>query len=241
MKDRFIPGKAFECLRAAVAFFTPKMCTAWAEPHDGEPCVFVCNHARAYGPIAMCAHFPLAKQSTPWIISNMMHAKEVPAYVRRDFWWQRDRWYTKLLDYTLAYVYALLLPPVMRGIKGIPVYHDMRSVTTFRDSVKAVRAGRNLIIFPEQPTGFEGYADVLSDGFALIAKQVFRATGKALKFYPVYVDWGAHTIDVGRAIRYDPHSADPDQTKHIVQQLSATVLHKNVPAEQEEAPAAAQK
>lgn len=43
-------SKAYERLCAFVRAVTPAMTTQWEEPFRGEPSVFVCNHAGAFGP-----------------------------------------------------------------------------------------------------------------------------------------------------------------------------------------------
>ena len=42
-------SKAYERLCAFVRAVTPAMTTQWEEPFRGEPSVFVCNHAGAFG------------------------------------------------------------------------------------------------------------------------------------------------------------------------------------------------
>lgn len=59
-------GKLFTCLRAVYCAFTPKMTTTWEEPFSDKPCIFVCNHVGALGPIDMVTKFPLHDQVFAW-------------------------------------------------------------------------------------------------------------------------------------------------------------------------------
>lgn len=211
-------------LRSLVRLFTPRITTSWEVPYDGEPAVFVANHDRARGPLAMCAHFSLCTELRPWIIARMMNIREVPEYVRQDFWWKQGRWYTKLLDHTLPYPIALILPPVFHGVEGIPVYHDSRVVSTFKESIRTLNSGKNVALFPERAEGFGDYSDNLNSGFLLIAKSYYKKTGKALNFYPVYVDWDAHTISVARPIQYNPSAEHSSQSKTIIDQISSFIV-----------------
>ena len=93
MKEgRMKMGKKFYKLAGAtVRLFSHKMKTEWEVPFEDGPCVFVVNHAGSSGPVDMCAKFPLRDKIHPWVNSEMLSAKEVPAYVRKSFWWKPAR------------------------------------------------------------------------------------------------------------------------------------------------------
>ena len=99
-------GKLYTVLRGAVRLFTPKMTADWAVPFDGEPSVFCPNHAGAFGPIDMCAHFPLSDHCHPWLNAAVMDPKQVPAYVRQDYWWKPGCKLEPLYNATLPYMAA---------------------------------------------------------------------------------------------------------------------------------------
>ena len=86
----------------------PEMETVWEEPFDGEAAVFCPNHAASFGPIAMCAFFSLRDQCHPWLNAGIMERKEIPAYVRQDYWWEPGCFFEPLLNMTLPYLMALL-------------------------------------------------------------------------------------------------------------------------------------
>lgn len=191
------------------------MKTVWKSPFDGNPSIFVCNHDRAWGPIAMCAHFDLYKEVRPWINSQVLSAREIPSYVREDFWWPRDKWYTKILDYTVAYIIALILPPILRGSACVPVHHDSGVMSTLRGSVDALQSGNHIILFPEHPTGYKQYGEGVFSGFTSIGRLLKRRTGQAVNFYPTYVDWKAHEIRVGDPVTYGAQDSHKDSAEEI--------------------------
>ena len=80
-------SKFYNGLIRLVRFVLPDMETVWEEPFDGEAAVFCPNHAASFGPIAMCAFFSLRDQCHPWLNAGIMERKEIPAYVRQDYWW----------------------------------------------------------------------------------------------------------------------------------------------------------
>ncbi|MEG2002471.1 MAG: hypothetical protein RR107_05205 [Clostridia bacterium] len=172
--------------------------TFWDEPFKNEPSVFVCNHERAYGPIAMMACFPLRDSVNPWIIAEVCHAKTTPNYIRHDFWWKQDKWYTKILDYTVPYPIALILPPTLRGSEPIEVHHDASVISTFKQSLEVLEHNRNIVLFPEKPLEYAEYSQSLYDGFVNIARLYVKKTGKPLNFYPVYIDKKSKTFHVGK-------------------------------------------
>ncbi|MEG1017477.1 MAG: hypothetical protein RR058_04395 [Oscillospiraceae bacterium] len=202
---------------------THSMETTWETPYDGQPAIFACNHARAFGPIAMTVHFDLAKSSCSWINHQMMQAKMVPSYIRKDFWWKQGMWYTHIFDYTLPYIVALVIPPLFRGSGGIPVYHDMRVMQTFRESAEKLKSGKNIIIFPEKPVGYNEYSKELSTGFTSIARHLLREGCKPPKFYPVHIDWKRKKITVGSPVSYDPNLPVKEESIAIVSKLARTV------------------
>lgn len=214
-RDRWKQSRFFEFLRKAIMFFTGPMDTIWQEEFDGEPSIFVCNHDRAYGPIAMCVQFDHCKELRPWINHEVLSFKTMPPYVRQDYWYPPDKWYTKILDYTAAYFYSLIIPPIMRGSACIPVYHDTKVMSTLRASVDAIRQGHHIMLFPEHPSGYGEYSADVFTGFVSLGRLVQRRTGKTVSFYPTFVDWKAREIRVGAPIRYNSQENFELQAENI--------------------------
>jgi len=195
--------KSYRFLRGLIRLCTYHMRVEWTVPFTGEPSVFICNHAGALGPIDVCAKFPLADSIHPWMNAQVLSAREVPAYVRQDYWWKPGSRLAPLCNITLPYIAAAILPPILRTAPAVPVYHDIRVMKTFRESLKLLSAGEHLVIFPEQPSGFQAHASELNRGFLQIAPAYARATGKALPFWPVCIDYKKRVFRVAAPIYYD--------------------------------------
>lgn len=208
-------SRFYRSLRWVLHWATPKMKTIWQQPYEGEPAVFVCNHDRAYGPIAMCVHFSHRDNIRPWINAQVLSHRAMPEYVRHDFWWDPDKWNAPLCSYTLAYFYALIIPPILRGSDCIPVYHSGGVMSTLRSSVKYLKDGYQLLLFPEHPSGYCQYTEELFDGYTAVAKLLHKRTGQCLRFYPTYVNWKEHTISVSSPITYDPQLPLQEQTDAV--------------------------
>ncbi len=205
----------YKFVRGAVRLFTPSMKTTWSEPFRGTPSIFVCNHDRAYGPIAMCAYFDLRDDTRPWINAEVLSAKNMPEYVRHDYWWDPEKWYAPIFNYTAAYFYAGLIPPILRGSDSIGVHHDTGAMATLRTSVKYLNDGKHILLFPEHPDGYGKYKEDIFDGFISLGKLYYGRTKKCIDFYPVFVDWKAHEIRVGRPLAYDSSVPMQDFTQAV--------------------------
>ena len=215
-----MPKKMYKVLSSIIRGITPRMKTTWEEPFDGEACVFVGNHAGAFGPIDMCVKFPLRDQCFTWMNADVLDPKLVPAYVRQDYWWKPGCKLEPLYNATLPYMAAAVLPPILRLVPTVPVYHDMRVMTTMRQSLRHLKEGHHLVIFPEQPSGYQSHHDWINTGFLQIAPMYYKATGKILKFYPVHLDYHKHTFKVAKPIAFDPERTLEEQTPELVEVLA---------------------
>jgi hypothetical protein len=124
-----------------------------------------------------------------------------------------------LYNITLPYIAAALLPPLLKSAPGVPVYHDARGVKTFRQSIRHLKNGNCLIIFPEQPSGYRSHHTWINKGFFQIAPLAYRTLGIALKFYPVYLDHKNHLIHVSEPVRYEPGVPLDAQTPALIKAI----------------------
>lgn len=213
--------RSYRVLRGLIRTFTPRMATTWAVPFDGQPSVFCPNHAGAMGPIHMCAHFELADECHPWFNAAVADARQMPAYVRQDYWWKPGCKMEWLYNATLPYLAAAVLPPIMRTVPGVPVYHDMQVLKTFRQSVAFLKKGESLIIFPQQPSGYGSHYAELNRGFLQIAPMAWRTLGLRLNFYPVHIE--GQTIAVGQPVQFDPDKPLKEQEQALIDGIAAGI------------------
>lgn len=209
-------GKLYKGLVGAVRLLAPKMTCEWAVPYDGQPAVFCPNHAGAFGPIDMCAHFPLSDSCHPWLNAAMTDARQVPAYVRQDYWWRPGCKLEPLYNATLPYLAAAIIPPILRSVPGVPVYHDMQVIKTFRKSMQYLKQGENLVIFAQQPSGFQSHYMELNRGFLQIAPMAYKQLGIALKFYPVHIDYKHRKFTVSAPVQFDPARTLKQQEQELI-------------------------
>jgi hypothetical protein len=196
------------------------MKTEWETPFEEGPCVFVGNHVGAIGPVDMCTKFPLWQKSHPWINAGMLDAKEVPAYVRQDYWWKPGSFFEPVLNVTVPYMAAAVVPPILRSLPYIPVYHDQRIIVTMRESIKAMKKGDYLIIFPEQPSGWLSHHEWINTGWLRLGELWYRASGRALKMYPVHIDRKGRKFVISKPVWYDPARRFAEQEKELAEALA---------------------
>ena len=103
----------------------------------------------------------------------------------------------------------------------------MQVVKTFRQSLDFLRAGDQLTIFPQQPSGYKSHHFNINKGFLQIAPMAWRTLHIALKFYPVYIDHAGHTIYVKKPIQFDPERKLADQEAEILDVLANGLLGKD--------------
>lgn len=201
--------------------FSHRMRTEWEVPFEEGPCVFVVNNAGLTGPVDMCTKFTKREKCHPWINEVLTDRKNIPAYVRRDFWWKPGTWYAPILNATVPYMASLLVPPVMKGCPYVPVYHDQRIMLTLRESVRVLQKEESLIIFPEQPAGRGmSHHEWISTGWMRLGELWYRSGGRALKMYPVHIDRKKHLIRVAKPVWYDPAKRYRDQERELAAALS---------------------
>ena len=184
-------------------FFHCRLVSAENLPQSGEPVVFVANHYNVFGPVSFILSVPL--RSSVWvneeIITLETAAKAFHPGVHALVPFLGDR----AVDWICEKLGRLACRILIR-FQAIPVdrHHPGRLIATLRQSVAALTAGQNLIIFPE--VGLPEYSltsvTPFFSGFATIGSVYYRKTGKTLRFCPCYIDQQHHTIRFGELISY---------------------------------------
>ncbi len=202
----------YRFLRRLVLFFYPKTDVVGLENLPDGGAIVVGNHTQMNGPIAGELYFPGPHYI--WCAGQMMELKEVPAYAYKDFWSFKPRyirWYYKLASYLIAPLAVCLF----NNAHTIPVYHDTRILTTFRQTVQRLREGCRVIIFPEYNKKYNNILYDFQDKFVDVAWMYYRKTGKALSFVPMYIAPAFHRIYLGEPIPFCPQNPRPQERRRI--------------------------
>jgi len=208
-------------LKIVVGPFLPRLEVSWETPFDGEPCVFVCNHDRAMGPLQIAARFPLMQDSRIWIFADPLSRETTPAYVRQDHWWKEDSRLAPFYNAVIPPVVSWILPPILRSVPYIAVYHDGRAVRTMKDSLRALRdEKKHVIIFPEIPTAYgEHDTGKINEGFLNLLPMYRKLTGKNLAIWPVHLDRERKQMAIKAPISMDPERPLAEQTAELSRKI----------------------
>ena len=213
-------GKIFYRMAVpCIQTLTHRMTVEWEEPFEEGPCVFIGNHLGAIGPVDMCAKFPLRDRIHPWINNGVLETRLVPAYVRQDYWWRPESRLAPLMNVTVPYLVAPVLPFILRSVQYIPVYHDQRVMTTLRQSLRVLQQGDYVLIFPEKAAGWHSYQDELNMGWLRLGELWHRISGQPLKIIPVHIDVPNGVFRVSRALYFDPERSCEDQQDELAEAL----------------------
>lgn len=188
--------------------------------------VLVCNHGELYGPIATNLYIPISFR--PWAISKMMERDAIVRHIYENTM-VRQTWLPAFLKLPLTKLVSLLCLWAFNSLEAIPVYRDdPRSlIKTFRQTVEAMQAGDNILLFPEhdrpEAPGQRGYVlegvGALYTGFAMIAPAYYAKTNKRAVFLPIYASKHLRTITIGAGVTYNPDAPATAEKLRIVQTL----------------------
>ena len=214
-------GKRFYRFAGGVLrLFSHRRKTEWEVRFEEGPCVFVVSNVGAAGPVEMCIKFSERDRCHPWLNEGILTAREIPKYVRKDYWWKPGSFFEPVLKVTVPYLAAAILPPVIKGVPYVPVYHDQRIMLTLRQSVRVLQKDEALIIFPEQPNARLSHHEWINTGWLRLGDLWYRSSGRALKMYPVHIDRKKHLFKVAAPVWYDPARRFSDQEKELVSVLA---------------------
>lgn len=214
-------GKRFyRFFSGMVRLFSRRMTTEWEVPYEEGPCVFVANHLGAKGPLDMCTKFPLREQCHPWINDGVLDRDKIVEYVKHDYWWRPGCFFEPVLKRTVPYIAKAFLPPILKSVDYIPVYHDQRIMLTLRQSIRKLQKDEALIIFPEATSGHRTTHEWIITGWLRLGELWYRNSGRALKIYPVHIDRKAHKFKVAAPVWYDPARRFSEQEKELADAMA---------------------
>ena len=216
---------AYRVIRWTVKLFFPRFHTEGNENLPDRPFVIVGNHSQAYGPIA--GELYVSGKPYTWCTGEMMDRKEAPDYAFRDFWSAKPktvRWF--------FYLFSRLIGPlceiVFKNARTIGVYHDMRIIHTFRESVSKLEEGENLLIFPECYDPHNNIVHLFQNRFVDVARIYYKKTGKTLAFVPMYLAPSLKTMYILEPVYFDPDADLPEERERVCRFLMDRITEKAV-------------
>lgn len=188
--------------------------------------ILICNHGEIYGPVVANLYVPIAFR--PWVISEMMERDAIIEHMYQGTM-VRQKWLPERLKRPLLNLITPLFMWVFESLEAIPVYrgHPRELMKTFRETINAMQAGDNILVFPENgeehEAGQTGYVregvGKLYTGFAMIAPMYYAKTKKSAVFVPIYASKKHRTLTIGHGIVYNPDNNATDEKLRIVDEL----------------------
>ena len=206
----------FRMIKWLVRVFYIKYEVEGMENLPDEPCIVVGNHTQMHGPLASELYFP--GHSYTWCAGQMMNLKDVPEYAFTDFWSQKPK-YTHPFYKLLSYLIAPLAVCIFNNANTIGVYRDERIISTFKETVKRLNEGANVVIFPEHDVKYNHIVYEFQEGFVDIARLYYRHTGKELAFVPLYIAPKLHKMYLGKPVRFHAAAPKGEEPKRICSYL----------------------
>ena len=166
-----------------------------------NPAIFASNHVSSVGPISIVLSVPL--RFHPWIIAEMVDFKRAPLYLYNDFI-QPTLHLTGKMGMLASYLLSRVSVLFLRGLGSLSVDRNRGWVSkVFYESLDLLCAGKNLLIFPEDP-----YLPVdpvtnlrpFQGGFTWLVQMYARASGRILPIYPMAVYPPSKQIVIGKSI-----------------------------------------
>ena len=157
----------FKIIKYLLKTFYPKIEISGMNHFPKEPVVIVGNHTQMHGPIACELYLP--DNSYTWCAGEMMDFKEVPAYAYQDFWSEKPK-HSRWLYRLLSYIITPLSVCIFNNARTIGVYHDARIISTFKDTIKKLQNGANIVIFPEHNVEHNHIVYEFQEKFVDVAK-----------------------------------------------------------------------
>ena len=218
----------FKIIKTLVRLFYGKMEVEGLENLPKENAIIVANHSQMNGPIA--GELFLPDSCYIWCAGQMMNWKEVPKYAFSDFWSQKSKW-THPFYKVLSYVITPLAVCLFNNARTIAVYRDMRIKSTFKETLKLLGEGANILIFPEKDEKYNNILYKFQENFIDIAKLYYRKTGVELTFVPMYIAPNLKKMYIGKGVIFNGENNIEDERKRISKYLTdeITDIARNLP------------
>ena len=214
------PSRLFQKLKCLLDVVYGKMEIVGMENLPESNTIIVANHCQMNGPI--CAELYMPKNCYIWCAGQMMNVKEAPKYAFSDFWSQKPKW-THPFYRLLSYLITPLAIFIFRNARTIPVYRDMRIMSTFRETLTKLSQGANIVIFPEKDEKHNNILYKFQENFIDIARLYYKKSDIPLTFVPMYIAPKLRKAYIGTGITFDPSQSTAEEKSRICTYLSDTI------------------
>ncbi len=173
-----------------------------------EPVLYVARHLDMHGPYTTLKWLPF--DFHPMILSVFFDRKSAYGQFASYTFSVREGKAAGRFNFK-ALIYSIIAPPLIKGVGGIPVYRDRRTVKTLRLATDALLSGEAVVVYADVDyTAPSERESELYSGFLYIGQTYYQKSGKGLKIIPLYIDDLHRTVSEGEAVRVDDYRRDKD-------------------------------
>ena len=162
-----------------------------------------------------------------WVHDKML-CRETAIPTIEQTYRDRYRWLGPRLKKTLIRWISKPVCAAINSLNTIPVSrtNTIAMIDTISDSVKALREGYNVLIFPEKPGQRydENAYREMHPAYSIIGMQYYAQSGKELSFYPVFADKRHRRFSIGEPVQYQPESDPHDEAMRIVSEVQSRMI-----------------
>ena len=139
-------------------------------------------------------------------------------YQTRVYYHEKKHW-----NLHLARLFCLLASPLTNifysGFDLISTYRDSRFLKTIRESIEALKAGDNIVIFPEDSTaGYKAELDGFYQGFIALAEVAYKK-GMDVPVYVTYFQKQSKVYVIDKPVLYSELIKDGASREEIAKRL----------------------
>lgn len=168
---------------------------------DG-PVVYLCRHLDREGLATAIAYIPEVLR--PWVLDKFTSYKSIKdLYVNYTFPVRMGK--GKTFSAVVGRLAARGTNYAVKKLNGIAVYRGEQSaktITTIKQSVRALENGDKLLVFPDVDYADKSAGDEqIYKGFGVVDKMFRRKTGKKVSFVPVYI--GDDVVVLHKPVYFD--------------------------------------
>ena len=110
----------------------------------------------------------------------------------------------------------------------IGVYRDARGLSTFKNTVKRLCEGANVVIFPENGEEYNHIVTQFQDKFIDVARLYYKKTGLCVPFVPLYIAPNLKKMYIGNPTAFDPNAPIEQERRrlcaYLMEQITAMAV-----------------
>jgi hypothetical protein len=148
--------------------------------------VLIGHHQNFYGPFLALSWLP--DTVSFWVVDHLFNFKDC-FNMYYHFTFVETIKLPKLIALILAFLCALLIPPLVRSSRSIPVYRDSKNImTTFKQSLDILNKDEQVMIFPD--VKYNDTSSIMGEvhtGFTHIEKVYNQANNTHIGFVPIII------------------------------------------------------